>query len=579
MKNLTWESIFSSIPNYMMILDHESRIVIVNDRLCKKLGITADAAVGKYYTDIFCSGNGRGTETNRKESSPDCSNLFDTRQTFDLGEFFIESKTPLFDKFGDLVGSVCVIRDTHRMLTHQKKLKSRDAILSAVTQAAEHFLRRGALDECTIVKVLCRLGKAVSVSRVYVFKNHTSASGVSMTSQQHEWSAPGVFPQKGNPGTTNLPWLSGGLNRWRILMKQGHTIKEIVRRLPREERRVLAPQGIKSIMVAPIYVSDKWWGFIGFDDCWGERYWSNAESDMLKTAGAMLGALLEHDKARRALSESEQHLRSFMENANEFVVYRLSFDKNASAAVDVVFVSPSITDVLGTRDTRDYAQWFNHIHPDDKEVISDITYPDKNVIAQLFHPVKKEWRWVHAIARSLENEEEGIVYVNGIIFDITAQMRVRKELEIKQMEFQESAESLSQTNTALRVLLKKLEEDRKELEEKVLFNVNDAVKPYLNRIKDTKLSPAQQACLNLIEANLDEIISPFSRRLTYEYLNFTPAEIQIANLVKQGRTTKEIAKLVNRSPRTIDAYRDSIRNKLGIRHKKLNLRMYLLSLD
>ena len=59
---------------------------------------------------------------------------------------------------------------------------------------------------------------------------------------------------------------------------------------------------------------------------------------------------------------------------------------------------------------------------------------------------------------------------------------------------------------------------------------------------------------------------------------FTPAEIQITNLIKQGKTTKEIAEFLNLATSTIDSHRNNIRKKIGIKNAKTNLRAYLSSI-
>lgn len=146
-----------------------------------------------------------------------------------------------------------------------------------------------------------------------------------------------------------------------------------------------------------------------------------------------------------------------------------------------------------------------------------------------------------------------------------------KELEIK-------TRSLQEIKTALGVLLKRWDEDKKELEEKVLFNINELVVPHLGKLRKSGLDTRQKAYVTILESNLNDIISPFLRTLSHKYLDLTHAEIQVANLVKKGKTTKEIAELLNSSTRAIEFHRNNLRKKLGLKSKKANLRSHLLSL-
>jgi DNA-binding CsgD family transcriptional regulator len=128
-------------------------------------------------------------------------------------------------------------------------------------------------------------------------------------------------------------------------------------------------------------------------------------------------------------------------------------------------------------------------------------------------------------------------------------------------------------------LLKRREEDKTELEEKVLLNIQELVEPYLDKLKKTRLDIDQKAYINIIETYIKDIISPFQRNLSSKYPNLTPREIEITNLIKEGKTTKEIARVLNSSPGAIDFHRNNIRNKLGLKKMNANLRSYLLSLS
>ena len=163
--------------------------------------------------------------------------------------------------------------------------------------------------------------------------------------------------------------------------------------------------------------------------------------------------------------------------------------------------------------------------------------------------------------------------------DITDRIKVQKitqkEKKALEKEILQRTVDLEETNTALGVLLKKRERDKADVEEKVVLNVRVMIEPYLKKLKKSMLNDKQMIYLNILESNVKEIISPFGQTLSSKLIKLTPTELKIANLIRQGKTTKEIAVLSSVVPETISCHRKNIRKKLNLTEKKLNLRTSL----
>jgi DNA-binding CsgD family transcriptional regulator len=105
------------------------------------------------------------------------------------------------------------------------------------------------------------------------------------------------------------------------------------------------------------------------------------------------------------------------------------------------------------------------------------------------------------------------------------------------------------------------------------------VRPYLEQLQQTRMSTRQQTLARILESNLNNIVSPFLSRLSNRFSHFTPAEIRIANLVKEGRNNEEIAGLLLISKNTVLFHRHNIRKKMKLLRTAGNLRSHLLTLD
>jgi PAS domain S-box-containing protein len=321
----------------------------------------------------------------------------------------------------------------------------------------------------------------------------------------------------------------------------------------------------------------------------GTRFHVEIQGKMARIDGSDVRVTVVRDidaqvKAEAALRESERHLRSLMESASNFVLFRLRHCPENPCQPQQVFISPSIAEIVDLTKVSDFQSWLKMIHPDDKDRLLDagrklLETHRLDEMVRILDRSEKGWRWLHIISVAVTDETDDNLFLNGIILDITSKMETTAALKVREEELKKRTESLSDVNTALEVLLRKREADRLEVEEKLLSNIKSLILPYLEKLKTSRLDDRQQIYLNLVEANLNELISPLSRRMSRYYLNFTPLEIQVANLVKEGKTTKDIAIILGLSIRTIEAVRYTIRRKLGIKKKRSNLRSYLLSID
>ena len=163
--------------------------------------------------------------------------------------------------------------------------------------------------------------------------------------------------------------------------------------------------------------------------------------------------------------------------------------------------------------------------------------------------------------------------------EITALKLTEEALKKSQEEIFEQKQSLEEANIALKVLLKQREEDKLELEKKVLSNVKGLVLPYVEKLKNSRIKAKDRTLVDIIDTHLQDIISPLLQRFANAKILLTPQEMQVASLVKDGKTSKEIADVLNVSETTVNFHRKNLRVKFGLRNKRTNLRSYLMSIS
>jgi len=318
----------------------------------------------------------------------------------------------------------------------KKKLHRIDALLSAIAFSAEQFLRHRDWKQA-IQGSLERLGIAAGVSRVYIFENHLSKSGEILTSQRYEWSAPGIEPQINNPALQDFPYLEGGFSRWVEKMSRNEMVYGNTRDFPESEREVLVAQGICSLVSVPIYVDERWWGFIGFDECTAEREWTEVELNALSATADVVGAALQHEQIKAALIEREYLLGESQRIAGlgTYVLDIPSGRWESSAILDEIF---------GIDDTynRSIESWLSIVHPDYRKEL--IRYFANDALGKK-KSFDKEYkivrvrdsaeRWVHALGELMFDDHNQPVKIIGALQDITERKEIEKVLQDSELTY------------------------------------------------------------------------------------------------------------------------------------------------
>ncbi|MDD5713055.1 MAG: PAS domain S-box protein [Smithellaceae bacterium] len=188
-------------------------------------------------------------------------------------------------------------------------------------------------------------------------------------------------------------------------------------------------------------------------------------------------------------------------------------------------------------------------------------------------------REVHCCLLSAEVFElDGERLVLSTLQDITKRKRMEDELRKSKDSLALQAEKLEALNTALKVLLDQQEQNQRLTSARLKSNMQELITPYLERLKDGQMAPMDRVSLSVLESNLMEISSDFVYNLASCYPNLTPKEIQVANLVKEGKSSGEISHVMGVSLGTVNAHRNNLRRQMRLGKGGANLRSHLLAM-
>jgi PAS domain S-box-containing protein len=348
-----------------------------------------------------------------------------------------ERANPRFDARGAFAGLTGTTIDIAARKEAEDALLRRDAIMQAVALGAERALREPSVEQA-IEELLGGLGAAADVSRAYVFEHH-ERDGLRTHSLRHEWCAPGIEPSTETTVLGDIPYFDA----WDERLPAGEVVNANVRDLSPAGRAVLEPQGVRSILVVPVFTGQTWWGFLGVDECRAEREWSATEIGALRAAAGIVGAALERAHAEQALRESEERFSQLSENVAD------AFWLDVPGG-PVLYVNRAFETIWG----RDREEFYadpglirRTIHPEDRPAVYAAYDRAREEEYDLQYRIVRpdgDVRWIRDRCFHVASEDGVVTRVADVIMDITDRKREneeRRRLE-EQMREAQKLESL-----------------------------------------------------------------------------------------------------------------------------------------
>jgi PAS domain S-box-containing protein len=229
-----------------------------------------------------------------------------------------------------------------------------------------------------------------------------------------------------------------------------------------------------------------------------------------------------------------------------------------------------------------YEMWASLLHPEEKGWITKALHDHLDGKTDFYESEHRFWHkaghyvWIEARGMVTIRDEKGRpLRMSGSYLDITRRKTLEIEIATTRSELerlvQERTTELNETNIALKVLLNKKEAEKTGFENSIVMNIRGRLHPHINKLRNSGLERDQLAVLEMLEKDVQEIMSPFLNKIKMDYPTLTPREIQIVERIRNGKKSNDIANEFHISVRTVDLFRHKIRKKLNINGRKVKL--------
>ena len=472
-----FNALFDSLPDQIFFKDTFGKYITCNKSFEDIIGENRSSLHGKTVPQFFQSSEVAKTFmqmddqvlANKISLQQDCLTIYPGGE--EVAEEVV--KAPYFGPQGQTLGLVAVSRNIDQRQEELKRVQINERLLMSINQAVQTLLmgEPEKFDQ-NLYNALKQIGQAADVSRVYVWQakpasqidqplpyeqlataspNAPDAPAQFLVSQISEWCNHNISPVNDPALGENVTYLLA--EYWHNLLLNNQCINGHTRTMPEALLFPTGEQNTCSILAAPIFLDDKFWGFIGFDECNQDRTWSKGEEGILRAAGSLIASAIQQLHTSRALQRSESTFCNIIYATNEII---WEVDMN----LQIVFISGRLEEVLGPgvksvqsgridelfKNSKDYQELFGQIiFPQIKE-----TGFFSNIVHQLKNKQDVEF-WFTASGAGVYDENQNLIGVRGVSLNITAEKKAKQELE-------QSVAALKQANAEIETYASRVKE-------------------------------------------------------------------------------------------------------------------------
>lgn len=323
--------ILHKLQDGVVVTDVRKRILYLNNAAEQLLQTTADKAIGQPLGSVRaeCLETVQRLIEQKKESVEQVFKLNGQNKFFDVRISHLSESE--WGANSTDTSYLLLFRDIHQRKQVELNLQRREAIMGALNLASQQFLQATAW-EANIPAFLERIGQAAEFGRAYVFQNYNGPDGQIFTSQCYEWTAPDIEPQINNQAFQHIPVQNIGPANWNAKLSQNQMVAVRVQEIPKSERAPFVDRGVRSIVIAPIFVEKRWWGLLGLEEYETGREWSQAELDAIQAAAEIFSASEIRTRNENILRRRQRTLNML----HEIVVSALQTSDRRSMAQTIV---------------------------------------------------------------------------------------------------------------------------------------------------------------------------------------------------------------------------------------------------